>query len=136
MTQGKQDRMTREEACAALDIAPVTFARLEAAGILAPDPDGLYHPLAVAAPILRFGLGRAEAAERKVAAVGAALGEVRPALERLAALADRASLSGETHGRVTAEVAAFFTAFAAVMNRATAALAGEEGAGEEGQGAG
>jgi hypothetical protein len=52
---------------------------------------------------------------------------VKPALERLAGLADRAGLSDDAHHRAMVEVAAFFTAFAGVMNRATAALkAGEE----------
>jgi hypothetical protein len=51
---------------------------------------------------------------------------VKPALERLATLADRAGLSGDAHGRAMVEVAAFFTAFAEVMNRATATLQADE----------
>jgi len=124
--QAPDDRLTREEALEALGIAPEAFARLEALGILAPAADGLYHPLAIAASFVRFGLERAEAADRKLSEVGAALGDVKPALERLAALADRAGISGEAHGRVMVEVAAFFTAFAAVMNRATATLQADE----------
>ena len=124
--QAPDDRLTREEACEALDIAPDAFARLEAIGILAPDGDGRYHPLAIAASFVRFGLQRAEAADRKLSEVGAALGDVKPALERLATLADRAGLSGDPHGRVMVEVAAFFTAFAEVMNRATATLQADE----------
>ena len=124
--QAPDDRLTREEACEALGIAPDAFARLEAIGILAPDADGRYHPLAIAASFVRFGLQRAEAADRKLSEVGAALGDVKPALERLATLADRAGLSGDAHGRVMVEVAAFFTAFAEVMNRATATLQADD----------
>ena len=124
--QAPDDRLTREEACEALGIAPDAFARLEAIGILAPDGDGHFHPLAIAASFVRFGLQRAEAADRKLSEVGAALGDVKPALERLATLADRAGLSGDPHGRVMVEVAAFFTAFAEVMNRATATLQADE----------
>jgi hypothetical protein len=119
--------MDRGEACAALGIAEEAFERLERAGILVPDGDGLYHPLGIAASFVRYGLDGARAADRRLEDVGAALGEVRPALDRLAALADRADLSGEARGRVMVELAAFFTAFAAVMNRATAMLQqGEE----------
>ena len=124
--QAPDDRLTREEACEALGIAPDAFARLEAIGILAPDGDGRYHPLAIAASFVRFGLQRAEAADRKLSEVGTALGDVKPALERLATLADRAGLSGDAHGRAMVEVAAFFTAFAEVMNRATATLQADE----------
>jgi hypothetical protein len=124
--QAPDDRLTREEACEALGIAPDAFARLEAIGILAPDADGRYHPLAIAASFVRFGLQRAEAADRKLSEVGTALGDVKPALERLATLADRAGLSGDPHGRAMVEVAAFFTAFAEVMNRATATLQADE----------
>lgn len=124
--QAPDDRLTREEAYEALGIAPDAFARLEAIGILAPDADGRYHPLAIAASFVRFGLQRAEAADRKLSEVGTALGDVKPALERLATLADRAGLSGDAHGRAMVEVAAFFTAFAEVMNRATATLQADE----------
>jgi hypothetical protein len=124
--QAPDDRLTREEACEALGIAPDAFARLEAIGILAPDADGRYHPLAIAASFVRFGLQRAEAADRKLSEVGTVLGDVKPALERLATLADRAGLSGDAHGRAMVEVAAFFTAFAEVMNRATATLQADE----------
>ena len=126
MTQAPDDRLTRQEACEALGIAPDAFERLESLGILKADPERLYHPLAIAASFVRFGMQRAEAADHKLSEAGTALGDVKPALERLATLPDRAGLSGDTHGRVMAEVAAFFTAFAAVMNRATAALQAEE----------
>ena len=49
MTQAPDDRLTRQEACEALGIAPDAFERLESLGILKADPDGLYHPLAIAA---------------------------------------------------------------------------------------
>lgn len=124
--QAPDDRLTREEACEALGIAPDAFARLEAIGSMAQDADGRYHPLAIAASFVRFGLQRAEAADRKLSEVGTALGDVKPALERLATLADRAGLSGDAHGRAMVEVAAFFTAFAEVMNRATATLQADE----------
>ena len=114
-------RLTREEACAVLGIAPDVLDRLERGGALAA-ADGTLDPLAVAAAAIRYGLQQAEAADTKLSEVGAALTEVKPALERLAVLADRAELSGEAHDRVMIEVAAFFTAFADVMNRATAAL--------------
>jgi hypothetical protein len=126
MTNETDDRLTREDACRALGIAPEAFERLESIGILSPDADGRYHPLAIAASFVRFGLERAQAADRKLAEVGAALGAVKPALERLAGLPDRAGLSGDAHGRAMVEVAAFFSAFAQAMNRATAALEGEE----------
>jgi hypothetical protein len=120
-------RLTRDEACEALAIAPELFDRLQRSGGLSGDADGRFDALAVGAAAVRYGLAQAEAAERKLSEVGAALSDVKPALERLAVLADRAELSGETQNRVMVEVAAFFNAFAAVMNRATAALkAGED----------
>lgn len=119
-------RLTREEACAALSITPEFLDRLERSGALPSDPQGRLDPLALGEAAVRFGLSQAEAADLKLSEVGAALTEVKPALERLAGLADRAELTGDTHTRVMIEVAAFFNAFAAVMNRATAALKGEE----------
>ena len=115
-------RLTREEACEALGIAPEWFDRLESGGALAADRDGRFDPLTVAAAAVRFGLQQAETADIKLSRVGAALADVKPALERLAVLADRAELAGDAHTRVMIEVAAFFNAFAEVMNRATAAL--------------
>ena len=120
-------RLTREEASAALSITPELLDKLERDGVTA-DADGRFDPLALAAAAVRHGSQQAAVADRKLAEVGAALTDVKPALERLAALADRAELSGDTHNRVMIEVAAFFNAFAAVMNRATAALKiGEDG---------
>jgi thiamine biosynthesis lipoprotein ApbE len=115
-------RLTREEACDALAITPELLHKIERSGALGADADGRLDPLTVGAAAVRYGLSQADAAERKLAEVGAALSDVKPALERLAALADRAELSGDTHNRVMVEVAAFFNAFAGVMNRATAAL--------------
>ena len=138
MTQGKSKtkdeagaapadpRLTREQACAALSITPEFLDRLERSGAFAADAHGRLDPLGLGAAAVRFGWAQAEAADRKLAEVGTALTDVKPALERLAGLADRAELSGDTHTRVMIEVAAFFNAFAAVMNRATAALRADE----------
>jgi hypothetical protein len=118
--------LSRQEACDALGITPDLLDKLERSGALAPASDGTLEPLAVAHAAVRYGSRQAEAADVKLSEVGAALMDVKPALERLAVLADRAGLSGDTHNRVMVEVAAFFTAFADVMNRATAALKSED----------
>ena len=131
MARGSTNRLTREAACEALGVSPETLAQIERAGGLAADAQGSFDPLALAAAAVRFGLARSEAAERKIASVAAALSEVRPALERLADLPSRAGLEGEAHDKAMIEVAAFFTAFAEAMNRATAALTAEEEAGQE-----
>ena len=131
MARGSTNRLTREAACEALGVSPETLAQIERAGGLAANPEGFFEPLALAAAAVRFGLARSEVAERKVASVAAALSEVRPALERLADLPGRAGLEGEAHDKTMIEVAAFFTAFAEAMNRATAALTAEEEAGRE-----
>lgn len=123
-------RLTRENACEALGVSPETFALIERAGDLAADRDGHFEPLAVAAAAVRFGLARSQAADRKVQSVGAALSEVRPALERLADLPGRAGLEGKAHEQAMIEVAAFFNAFAEAMSRATAALTAEDEADE------
>src|SRR5918999_1789471 len=109
MAQGSTQRLTREAACEALGVSAETLAQIERAG----------------------GLARSEAAERKIASVAAALSEVRPALERLADLPGRAGLEGEGHDKAMIEVAAFFTAFAEAMNKATAILTEDDGAGPE-----
>jgi hypothetical protein len=116
------DRLSRESLIEALGLAPDVMARIERAGGLEADAKGLYDPLAVAAAAIRFGAARADAADRKVESVAAALAAVRPALERLADLPGRAGLQGEAHDKTMVEVAAFFTAFADAMNRATAVL--------------
>jgi hypothetical protein len=128
MTQS--NRISREEACATLGLAPEAFARIEQAGDLAPEADGLYEAMRVAAAVVRFGTGRAEMADRKVASVASALSAVRPALERLADLPARAALEGEAHHRAMVEVAAFFTAFAGAMTRASAAIAEDDEPGD------
>jgi hypothetical protein len=130
MTESKRESahgLTREEACEALAVTPELFSKLESGGNLKPGPDGRFEPLAVAAAALRYGFHQAEAADIKLSAVGAALADVKPALERLATLADRAELSGEAHTKVMVEIAAFFGAFADVMTRATAVLKEGEG---------
>jgi hypothetical protein len=124
-------RLTREAASEALGVSPDMVARIERAAGLSADADGRVDPLALAAAAVRFGLDRSEAAERKVASVAASLSEVRPALERLADLAGRAGLEGEAHDRAMIEVAAFFTAFAEAMNKATAVLTMDEDAGQD-----
>lgn len=132
MASGSTMRLTREAACEALGVSHDVFARIERAGGLEPDGDDRFEPLAVAAAAVRFGLARSHAADRKVESVGAALGAVRPALERLADLPGRAGLEGRAHEQAMLEVSAFFNAFAEAMNRATAALSAEENeAGEE-----
>ena len=120
---GSTTRLTREAACDALGVSPDMLARIERASGL--NGEAL-EPLALAAAAARFGVARSEAADRKVESVAAALGQVRPALERLADLPGRAGLEGEAHDQAMIEVAAFFTAFAEAMNRATAALSAEE----------
>jgi hypothetical protein len=115
-------RLTREEASDALGIAPDLLQTLERSGALKADQEGTYEAFGLAAAVVRYGLQRQSAADRKLAQVGAALADVKPALERLSVLPDRTELKGESYERVMIEVAAFFTAFADVMNRATAAL--------------
>jgi hypothetical protein len=119
-------RVDRETFIATLGISPDMFERIARAGDLSPDEEGLVDPLAFAAAAVRFGAARSAAADRKVESVAAALGEVRPALERLADLPGRAGLTGEDHDKAMVEVAAFFTAFAEAMNRATAVLTADE----------
>ena len=123
--RGSMPRLTRAAACEALGISPDILARIERAGDFAPEGEAL-DPLELATAAVRFGIARSEAADRKVESVAVALGQVRPALERLADLPNRAGLEGEGHDQAMIEVAAFFTAFADAMNRATAALSAEE----------
>jgi hypothetical protein len=120
-------RLTRDEACAALDITADVLDKIVADAGLKADGGRGFDPIALAAAAIRHARNRAEITDGTLTAVGQALGDVKPALERLATLADRAELTGEEHRRAMTEVAAFFTAFADVMNRATAALkAGED----------
>ena len=127
---GKSDsRLSREALGEMFGISPDIVARIERDNGLAADAKGLFDPLAFAAAAVRFGVARSTAADRKVESVAAALGDVRPALERLANLPDRAGLKGEHHDKAMIEVAAFFTAFAGAMNRATAVLTADEDAG-------
>lgn len=129
MPQTSDHRLTRDEASETLGIDPELLERLEGSGALAADEAGTYEALALAAAVVRYGLQRQSAADQKLAQVGAALADVKPALERLSVLPDKTQLTGESYERVMIEVAAFFTAFADVMNRATAALHAE---GEDG----
>lgn len=115
-------RLTREEASDTLGVAPDLLEKLERSGALKADQEGTFEALSLAAAVVRHGLQRHSAADQKLAQVGAALADVKPALERLSVLPDKTELKGEQYERVMIEVAAFFTAFADVMNRATAAL--------------
>lgn len=126
MARGSTTGLTREAACEALGVSPEVLARIERAGDLVADANGSFDPLAIAAAAVRFGLARSQAADRKVESVGAALSEVRPALERLADLPGRAGLEGKAHEQAMVEISAFFNAFAGAMNRATAALTAED----------
>jgi hypothetical protein len=124
---GSEPELTRDEACDAFDISSEAFDRIVQEAGLEPGRNGRYEPMQLAAAAIRYARRRAEITDGTLHTVGACLSEAKPALERLAELADRSGLSGEAHRRATREVAAFFTAFAEVMNRATAALkAGEE----------
>lgn len=128
-------RLTREGVTKTFGLSPETLAQLEEAGILQAGEDNLFELAGVAAALFRFGLDRAARADRKVTAVAEAIGDVLPALQRLAELADRADLQGEARVRATAELSAFFSAFAGLMTRAQAALEGEgPEASTEGQG--
>jgi hypothetical protein len=120
-------RLTPEQACEALDIEPEVLERILRDAALGPGGDGRLDVMELASAAIRHARRRAEITDGTLTAVGQALGDVKPALERLAVLADKAELKGDEHRRAMTEVAAFFTAFADVMNRATSALkAGEE----------
>ncbi len=121
MTAAAPHRLSRQEASETLGLDPDLLERLERGGLEA-DREGTYDALELAAAVVRYGLNRQSAADQKLAQVGAALADVKPALERLSVLPDKTGLQGEPYERVMIEVAAFFTAFADVMNRATAAL--------------
>src|SRR3954447_24181042 len=119
-------RLTRDEACDALDITPDVFERIERIGGLEADGDGRYDPMAIAAAAIRHARQRAEITDGTLSAVGESLSDVKPALERLAGLADHAGLSGDEHHRTMVEEDELFTSLPAVMNRAPPALkAGE-----------
>jgi hypothetical protein len=126
MAKSATSRLSREDACQALGLTPETFALIGRAGDLGGDAEGRFDPLALASAAIRFGLGRSDAADRKVASVAAALSEVRPALERLADLPARAGLEDKARDDAMVEVAAFFTAFAEAMNRATDVLTADD----------
>jgi hypothetical protein len=127
MTARSSTRLNRDEACRLFDITPDVLTRIERIADLEADRDGRYEALGLAAAAILYARRRAEITDGTLAAVGESLSDVKPALERLAGLADHAGLSGDDHHRTMVEVAAFFTAFAAVMNRATAALKAGEG---------
>src|SRR5215210_2497802 len=105
MKRPSSTRLTRGEAGRTLDISPEVFARIESVGGLEPDGDGGYEALAIAAAAVRYARQRAEITDGTLAAVGESLSDVKPALERLAGLADHAGLSGDEHHRTMVEVA-------------------------------
>jgi predicted RNA-binding Zn ribbon-like protein len=120
-------RLTREGVCRAFGLSPAVLKILEAQGVLKPDADHTFDLTEAAATLVRFGLGQAAQAERKLAAVSEALRAISPALQRLSELPDRAMLDAWARERVADELAAFFTAFAALLARSSAALDGPPG---------
>lgn len=115
-------RLTREGLCRAFGLPPAVLKVLEAQGALKPDPDQTFDLTEAAAALVRFGLGQAAQAERKLAAVSEALRAISPALQRLSELPDRAMLDAWARERVADELSAFFTAFATLLARSSAAL--------------
>jgi hypothetical protein len=95
---------------------------LEKAEVLAPGENGTFDLTSVAAALFNYGMGRARAADEKLAAVANALNETLPALQRLATLPDHAELEGEARNRATMELSTFFNAFSSLLARATEAL--------------
>jgi hypothetical protein len=122
MTTLPELRLDRADISQALGLPPEILARIEEAESLSADAEGRFDLMAVATAAARFGLRKTDASDQKIAAVASALSAVRPALERLADLPGRAELTGESHDKAMAEVAAFFSAFAEAMNKATAVL--------------
>lgn len=115
-------KLTRDGVCRAYNLAPDVLEALEAEGVVKPEEDGTFDLADVAAALFNYGIRRSRGADEKVAAVAAALHDTLPALQRLSTLADAAQLEGDARERVTAELSAFFNAFAGLMSRATAAL--------------
>lgn len=115
-------RLTREGVCRTFKLSPEALEQLEQTGVLAPDADNMFDVAGVAAALFHFGMSRAAEADRKLAAVGKALQEVLPALQRLAGLADHLHLEGEAREKVMGELSAFFNAFASLLSQATAVL--------------
>ena len=118
--------MTREGVCKAFQLSPELLASLESGGVLKPGEDGAFELADVAAALFKYGIRRAQAADEKLAAVGTALNDALPALQRLSTLPDHAELQGDARERVTMELATFFNSFAGLMARATAALQEKE----------
>ena len=56
-------RSSRERLIAELGLAPDMLTRIERAGGLAADAEGLFDPVAAAAAAIRFGAARADAAD-------------------------------------------------------------------------
>jgi hypothetical protein len=118
-------RLTREGVCRAFSLSPDLLAALEADGVLNAGEDATFDLADVAAALFNYGMQRARGADEKLAAVASALNDALPALQRLSTLAETTQLQGEVRDRVTAELSTFFTAFAGLMSRATAALQGK-----------
>ncbi len=118
--------LTRDGVCRTFGLSDEVLRALVEAGILAPNADNLFDMVGVAVATFRFGIDRTKLADAKLAAVAAALQGVLPALERLSALPDRAGLDGETRERAASEVAAFISAFAALLTQANEALSSQD----------
>ena len=120
-------RLTREGLCRAFGISHEVLDALEGQGVLTPDTDHTFDLAGAATALFQHGLGQAAEAERKLAAVASAIRDVLPALQQLSELSQRAALDGEARDRVTVELSAFFTAFATLIARGSAALDGSSG---------
>jgi hypothetical protein len=125
-------RLTREGVCRTFGLSHEVLDALEGRGVLAPDADHMFDLAGTAMAVFRFGLEQAAEAEQKLAAVASAIRDVLPALQQLSELPQRAALEGEARDRATVELSTFFTAFARLIARGSAALDGPsgEGAGE------
>ena len=115
-------RLTREGVCRTFGLSHDMLHALESQGVLTPDADHTFDLTGAATALAHYGLDQAAQAEQKLAAVAAALHGVLPALQRLAELPDRAMLDTWAHERAKAELAAFFSAFAELLARGSAAL--------------
>lgn len=119
-------KLTREGVCRAFNLRPELLEALEGGGVVAPGEDGAFDVADVAAALFNYGINRAKAADEKLAAVAHALNDTMPALQRLATLPEAPELEGEAKNKVTVELSAFFSAFSALLSKATEALKSEE----------
>ncbi len=115
-------KLTREGICRAFNLPSQLMEALEKAGVLTAGEDETFDLTDVAAALFTYGMGRARAADEKLAAVANALNETLPALQRLATLPDNAALEGDARERVTVELSTFFNAFSSLLAKATEVL--------------